>query len=166
MRKTSTPSVHLQGLEPWTPWLRVRCSTNWARGACAIQLMSLFLEDVAYYIPVVWKMQPLFLFFVSGSFFLFSVNFINWVNQIFIFVPNTWSDKAYVTKMCFVNTRKHVLALNCVRLIHRSFPHAASLHLSEKLTYTRIYPHYPPKQSKKGPDFTSSEQGTTVLFIM
>ena len=25
--------VRLQGLEPWTPWLRVRCSTNWAKGA-------------------------------------------------------------------------------------------------------------------------------------
>ena len=24
--------VHHQGLEPWTPWLRVRCSTNWASG--------------------------------------------------------------------------------------------------------------------------------------
>ena len=27
--------VHRQGLEPWTPWLRVRCSTNWASGAYA-----------------------------------------------------------------------------------------------------------------------------------
>ena len=25
--------VHLQGLEPWTHWLRVSCSTSWARGA-------------------------------------------------------------------------------------------------------------------------------------
>ena len=25
--------VHPQGFEPWTPWLRVRCSTNWATGA-------------------------------------------------------------------------------------------------------------------------------------
>ena len=25
--------VHLQGLEPWTHWLRVNCSTNWAKGA-------------------------------------------------------------------------------------------------------------------------------------
>ena len=25
--------MHLQGLEPWTHWLRVSCSTNWARGA-------------------------------------------------------------------------------------------------------------------------------------
>ena len=27
------PLVHHQGLEPGTPWLRVRCSTNWANGA-------------------------------------------------------------------------------------------------------------------------------------
>ena len=25
--------VHLQGLEPWAHWLRVSCSTNWARGS-------------------------------------------------------------------------------------------------------------------------------------
>ena len=25
--------MHLQGLEPWAHWLRVSCSTNWARGA-------------------------------------------------------------------------------------------------------------------------------------
>ena len=28
--------VHHQGLEPGTPWLRVRCSTNWANGASFI----------------------------------------------------------------------------------------------------------------------------------
>ena len=27
--------VHLQGLEPWTHWLRVSCSTNWAKGTLA-----------------------------------------------------------------------------------------------------------------------------------
>ena len=27
------PQVRDQGLEPWTPWLRVRCSTNWANRA-------------------------------------------------------------------------------------------------------------------------------------
>ena len=29
----SLTMVHLQGLEPWTHWLRVSCSTNWAKGA-------------------------------------------------------------------------------------------------------------------------------------
>ena len=28
--------VHLQGLEPWTHWLRVSCSTNWAKDAWTI----------------------------------------------------------------------------------------------------------------------------------
>ena len=41
-KKTPTPQPMLQnrcfvvrdqGLEPWTPWLRVRCSTNWANRA-------------------------------------------------------------------------------------------------------------------------------------
>ena len=27
--------VHLQGFEPGTHWLRVSCSTNWAKGACS-----------------------------------------------------------------------------------------------------------------------------------
>ena len=27
------PQVRDQGLEPWTPWLRVRCSSNWANRA-------------------------------------------------------------------------------------------------------------------------------------
>ena len=32
--------VHHQGLEPGTPWLRVRCSTNWANGAFHSRLDS------------------------------------------------------------------------------------------------------------------------------
>ena len=33
-RLTNEPDVvHHQGLEPGTPWLRVRCSTNWANGS-------------------------------------------------------------------------------------------------------------------------------------
>ena len=32
--------VHLQGLEPWTHWLRVSCSTNWARGAYYISALN------------------------------------------------------------------------------------------------------------------------------
>ena len=31
--KTLTYVVHLQGFEPGTHWLRVSCSTNWAKGA-------------------------------------------------------------------------------------------------------------------------------------
>ena len=36
--------VRLQGLEPCTPWLRVRCSTKWARGAF---YLALFTECLA-----------------------------------------------------------------------------------------------------------------------
>ena len=35
--------VHPQGFEPWTPWLRVRCSTNWATGAFTSALKALSL---------------------------------------------------------------------------------------------------------------------------
>ena len=31
--KSTNYQIHHQGLEPWTPWLRVRCSTSWANGA-------------------------------------------------------------------------------------------------------------------------------------
>ena len=34
--------VHLQGLEPWAHWLRVSCSTNWARGAYDQNAVSSF----------------------------------------------------------------------------------------------------------------------------
>ena len=34
--------VHPQGLEPWTHWLRVSCSTNWAKGAYKV-IWFLFL---------------------------------------------------------------------------------------------------------------------------
>ena len=33
--------VHLQGFEPGTHWLRVSCSTNWAKGAFLFQVLSL-----------------------------------------------------------------------------------------------------------------------------
>ena len=32
--------VHLQGFEPGTHWLRVSCSTNWAKGAFLFQVLS------------------------------------------------------------------------------------------------------------------------------
>ena len=40
-RLTNEPYlVHHQGLEPGTPWLRVRCSTNWANGAFHSRLIA------------------------------------------------------------------------------------------------------------------------------
>ena len=38
---------------------------------------------------------------------------------------------------------------NNVPFFHRSFPHSPFTYLSGKMTYTRIYPHYPPKWTKK-----------------
>ena len=49
--------VHHQGLEPWTPWLRVRCSTNWANGALLI--CSHFQVHCLLY-SFYWVRQPLF----------------------------------------------------------------------------------------------------------
>ena len=37
--------VHHQGLEPWTPWLRVRCSTSWANGAYHSDVFRLHLQN-------------------------------------------------------------------------------------------------------------------------
>ena len=33
-----SPTLHLQGFEPGTHWLRVSCSTNWAKGALGFPL--------------------------------------------------------------------------------------------------------------------------------
>ena len=48
--------MHPQGLEPWTHWLRVSCSTNWAKGAgspnrartCDIMINSHALYRLSY----------------------------------------------------------------------------------------------------------------------
>ena len=39
--------VHLQGFEPGTHWLRVSCSTNWAKGACTCSIWSFLLAPPA-----------------------------------------------------------------------------------------------------------------------
>ena len=51
--------VHLQGLEPWTPWLRVRCSTNWAKGA--------YPCEQRYYSRCFSDLQPFFAAFSRKS---------------------------------------------------------------------------------------------------
>ena len=89
---------------------------------------------------------------------LLSDNMVNWSNQIFIFVPNTWSCMAFLTKTSFVRPQSLPWGSNCVRFIHWSFPHPLFLHLSEKMTYTRIYPHYPPKWPKNGGRFHLSQR--------
>ena len=37
--------VHPQGFEPWTHWLRVSCSTNWAKSAFANHFLLYTLRD-------------------------------------------------------------------------------------------------------------------------
>ena len=37
--------MRLQGLEPWTPWLRVRCSTNWAKSAYSYLWLGVFSSE-------------------------------------------------------------------------------------------------------------------------
>ena len=37
--------VHHHGLEPWTHWLRVSCSTNWANGACFLMYKKVCKEN-------------------------------------------------------------------------------------------------------------------------
>ena len=47
------PLVHLRGLEPRTHWLRVSCSTNWAKGAnLSAQLVSQHELKVHKYLSV------------------------------------------------------------------------------------------------------------------
>ena len=179
-RKTSTPSVHLQGLEPWTPWLRVRCSSNWARGAKRIKLCPSFLRTLLIICQRYQKCNPLFHFsglpilqqswpasaLYSTCLFNLSDNSMNCLIHIFISISNTWSDRAFLTKMCFGALKTSVRTVNCVRIIHWSFPPPVRLLFRAKLTYTRIYPHYPPKSSKNRSNFVLESVGTVVLFIM
>ena len=57
-----------QGFEPWTPWLRVRCSASWANRA--------FLWFSAPGIPWRRKYYITFLFLMQGFFLLFCIFFL------------------------------------------------------------------------------------------
>ena len=66
--------VHHQGFEPWTPWLRVRCSASWANGAHYIfclcwplstkRILSLQAGDVKN----IFRLFFLFFIFYFGAF--------------------------------------------------------------------------------------------------
>ena len=75
----TVPLVRLQGFEPWTPWLRVRCSTNWAKDAYLIVCLSFFVsfvpQDMLYYTLWFEESQHFFLFF-SFLFFISSFDAI------------------------------------------------------------------------------------------
>ena len=88
-KKISTSSevltnMRLRGLEPRTPWLRVRCSTNWARSAFFWLLIS---QRKCYYTYLISKMQAFFSFF--QNFFCRTVHplFIRTLSRIFAQLP-------------------------------------------------------------------------------
>ena len=53
--------VHHQGLEPGTPWLRVRCSTNWANGAFFSRFITSSWGSCGF------PTMPTSIFYVSGN---------------------------------------------------------------------------------------------------
>ena len=72
--------VRLQGFEPWTPWLRVRCSTSWAKGAYSFVLFSvvkfcitLNASDIIYNsrlnVNRFFQKNQIFFYFIYFSFF-------------------------------------------------------------------------------------------------
>ena len=69
----TVPLVRLQGFEPWTPWLRVRCSTNWAKDAYLIVCLSFFVsfvpQDMLYY--TLWFEESQHLFLIFFIFYIF-----------------------------------------------------------------------------------------------
>ena len=46
--------VHLQGFEPGTHWLRVSCSTNWAKGAFSLPGILIYPEN---WIKLLWSVS-------------------------------------------------------------------------------------------------------------
>ena len=79
----TVPLMRLQGFEPWTPWLRVRCSTNWAKDAYLIICLSFFVsfvpQDMLYYTLWFEESQHLFLIFFFFIFYIFIwCNFVQW----------------------------------------------------------------------------------------
>ena len=67
--------MRLQGLEPWTPWLRVRCSTNWAKSAypsseVITSATLLILPQKSLFVNNFFKFFLFFSIFFRVSFFL------------------------------------------------------------------------------------------------
>ena len=87
----TVPLVRLQGFEPWTPWLRVRCSTNWAKDAYLIVCLSFFCfvrssRHVVLYVMVWRKSTPFFNFFYFFLFYFLYLHLMQFYSVIFIFL--------------------------------------------------------------------------------
>ena len=82
-KKSTDPTVVLQnryfrvrdqGFEPWTPWLRVRCSASWANRACSVCSFWAVPQRKIYYTAWFSKMQALFFIFLDFFFdFVYNV---------------------------------------------------------------------------------------------
>ena len=61
--------VHHQGFEPWTPWLRVRCSASWANGAYLFYFRLFFPYRTIKIIPLIQAFVNNFFHFISSFMF-------------------------------------------------------------------------------------------------
>ena len=86
---TNGPLVHLHGLEPGTHWLRVSCSTNWAKGAglgvCTLKTEHCILSAITR----VWQHWACF----RSSFRLISISQLNMLPHLHLWPIN---DIVYV----------------------------------------------------------------------
>ena len=86
--------MRLQGFEPWTPWLRVRCSTNWAKDAYQLFVFRFFRSSrhVVLYVMVRVKSTPFFNFFYFFLFYFLYLHLMQFCWVFFLFLPaNFWS---------------------------------------------------------------------------
>ena len=94
----TVPLVRLQGFEPWTPWLRVRCSTNWAKDAYLIVCLSFFVfcfvrssRHVVLYVMIWRKSTPFFNFFYFFLFYFLYLHLMQFYPAFFPFpTTNFW----------------------------------------------------------------------------
>ena len=86
--------VRLQGFEPWTPWLRVRCSTNWAKNAYLIVCLSFvsFLKTCCIIRYGSVKVNTFFYFFYFYLFYFLYLHLMQFCSVFFLFLTaNFWS---------------------------------------------------------------------------
>ena len=81
--------MHRQGFEPWTPWLRVRCSTNWASGA---------------YIKMYVKLSDLCLMTSQ----VHRQGFEPWTPWLRVRCSTNWASGAYIIIRCR-NNKKYII---------------------------------------------------------
>ena len=96
---TNGPLVHLHGLEPGTHWLRVSCSTNWAKGAYLMRARCIHNRYFPNPLGIVLAAEVSALRFSSGitnnwihrprrflNYYLFSI-----ISYLFPIHPENWT---------------------------------------------------------------------------